>query len=337
MTQPLTRAELEAAISKYGPTLRLHPSEQYVNCSVDYVLSHATLLDSKNPHANIIHPTQLQLPQGPKDGTRYSLSISPETKSGDFTTAKAYINALWLQNTTYTDLQFWFFSAYNGHATGHFDSLLLNKVEHQGDVDLTPLGEHWADWEYTAIRIDNATQELIGIILSEHGANVLHDKASIEKDFTFVNETHPVIYSSLNGHANFPAPGPNYSDHRKVLGVPVGLEFDLVNSTAEGGLSLDCSKRYEVVAAKWLDGSPDAYVTPPWVGYMYRWGPENTTITMDTKTLSSILKASLGSEVDPLLDTPVVLLASWLLHIFVRADINGAGAPAGQAPWLGKY
>ncbi len=152
-----------------------------------------------------------------------------------------------------------------------------------------------------------------------------------------VNGSHPVIYSSLNGHANFPAPGPNYSEHKKALGVPVGLEFDLVNSTADGGLSLDCSTRYEVVAAKWLDGTPDAYVTPPWVGYMYRWGPENTTIHMDTKTLGDILVASLGNEIDPLLDDPVVLLASWLLHVFVRADINGAGAPAGQAPWIGKY
>jgi hypothetical protein len=58
---------------------------------------------------------------------------------------------------------------------------------------------------------------------------------------------------------------------------------------------------------------------------------------MDTKTLGDILVASLGNEIDPLLDDPVVLLASWLLHVFVRADINGAGAPAGQAPWIGKY
>jgi hypothetical protein len=337
MTQPLTRAELEAAISKYGPTLRLHPSEKYVNCSIEYMLSHATLLDSKNPKANIVHPTQLQLPQGPKDGTRYSLSVADSAKGGDFSTAKAYINALWLKNTTYTDLQFWFFSAYNGHATARFDSLLLDKIDHQGNVDLTPLGEHWADWEYAAVRIDNASKEMIGIILSEHGKNVLHDQASIKSDFTIVNETHPVIYSSLNGHANFPAPGPNFTDHRQVLGVPAGIGFDLVNTTADGGLSLDCSTRYEVVAAAWLNGTPNAYVTPPWVGYMYRWGPENTTIHMDTKDLAEILQASLGKDVDPLLHTPCVLLASWLLHVFVRADINGAGAPAGQAPWIGKY
>jgi hypothetical protein len=198
-------------------------------------------------------------------------------------------------------------------------------------------GEHWADWEYTSIRIDNASKEMIGIILSEHGTNVLHGKDEIPKLFKMVNGMHPVIYSSLNGHANFPAPGPNFSEHRKVLGIPVGLEFNLVNSTADGGLSLNCSKKYQVVAADWLKGSPDEYVTPAWVGYPYRWGPEGTSISMDTNTLAAILKASLGDDADPLLDTPIELLASWLLHIFVRADINGVEAPSGQAPWSGKY
>jgi hypothetical protein len=65
--------------------------------------------------------------------------MNPSVKAGDFSTAKAYVNALWIKTTTYTDLQFWFFSAYNGHGTAQFSSLLLNKVKHQGDVDLTPL------------------------------------------------------------------------------------------------------------------------------------------------------------------------------------------------------
>jgi hypothetical protein len=93
------------------------------------------------------------------------------------------------------------------------------------------------------------TKEMIGIVLSEHGANVLHDKCDIPKLFKFVNGTHPVVYSSLNGHANFPAIGTNFTEHRKVLGIPIGLEFNLLNCTADGGLSLDCSKKYQVVAA----------------------------------------------------------------------------------------
>jgi Vacuolar protein sorting-associated protein 62 len=139
MTPPLARADIEVAIATYAPVLQLHPDEKYLNCSVEYYLSQATLVDSKDPKKTIVHPLQSQLPQGPKDGTRYSLHLDSSVKAGDFTTAKAYVNALWIKTTTYTDLQFWFFSAYNGHGTARFDSLLLNKVKHQGDVDLTPL------------------------------------------------------------------------------------------------------------------------------------------------------------------------------------------------------
>jgi hypothetical protein len=61
---------------------------------------------------------------------------------------------------------------------------------------------------------------------------------------------------------------------------------------------------------------------------------------MKVKTLSDFIKAALGPkdffEV-LVLDDPITLLASELLHIFVKADINGAAAPATQAPWIGHY
>lgn len=339
VSQPLSRADLETAIAKHAPVLQLHPDEKYDNCSIEWFLSQCTLIDSKDKTKNIVHPTQSQLPQAPPEASRYYFQVEDSAKPGNFSTAKAYVNALWLKDKTYTDIQFWFFSGYNGHGTASFDSLVLNKVKHQGDVDLAPLGEHWADWEYAAIRIDNTSKELIGIILSAHGKNILYDKATIAKQFKFVNGQHPVVYSSLNGHANFPSPGPNFTENRKVLGTPVGLEFNLVNATADEGHSLDCSAKYEVVAADWLKGTPDAYQIPLWVGYPYRWGPEGTAIHMQVNTLGDFIIAALGKDdlSVELLHDPIVLLASELLHIFVKADINGAAAPSTQAPWSGNY
>lgn len=340
MAQPLSRSDIESAIAKYGPILQLHPDEQYVNSSIEYMLSHSTLIDTKDKTKNIVHPTPAQLPQGPPEGKRYYLQVEDAAKPGNFPTAKAYVNALWQKTTTYTDLQFWFFSPYNGHGTAQFGSLVWDKVEHQADINLAPLGEHWADWEYAAIRIDNASKEMIGIMLSEHGKNNFFDKSVISKQFKFVNGSHPVIYSSLNGHANFPSVGRNFSEHRKVLGKPAGLDFDIVNATADGGLQLDCSSKYQVVAADWLKGTPDAYEVPAWVGYLYRWGPEGTTIHMKVSTLSDFIKAALGPK-DAfevlLLDDPITLLASELMHVFVKADINGAAAPTTQGPWTGHY
>ncbi|KAH8656525.1 hypothetical protein BGZ60DRAFT_434901 [Tricladium varicosporioides] len=335
MAQPLSRADIEAAIAKYAPIFQFHPEDQYQPCSVEWFLTHATLVDSQDQKNNIVHPTGAQLPQGPKQGARYYLNIEDSVKPGNPPSAKAYVNAFWQAPLAYTDLQFWFFTAYNGHATAEFSSLVWDKVKHKGQVNLAPLGEHVGDWEYAAVRIDNASKELIGVILSAHGKNILYDKAAIGKQFEIRDGTHPVIYSSLNGHANFPAVGPNYTEHRKILGIPAGLEFNLLNTTATGGTSLKCASAYELVAAEWIK---DQVKTPDWVKYPYRWGPEGTVITMDTRTLGEILKASLGAKgADPLLDTPIVLLASELLHIFVKADINGAGAPSGQNPWMGKY
>ncbi len=181
---------------------------------------------------------------------------------------------------------------------------------------------------------------MIGIMLSKHGRNNFFDKATVEKQFKFVNRTHLVIYSSLNGHANFPGVGPNFSTYHQVLGVPTGLDFNIINLIADGGLQLDCSTKHQVVAADWLTGTPDAYNIPVWVGYASRWGPEGTTIHMKIKTLSDFIKAAISPkdffEV-LVLEDPITFLASELLYVFVKADINGAAAPATQAPWSSHY
>ncbi|KAF4630818.1 hypothetical protein G7Y89_g7314 [Cudoniella acicularis] len=341
ITTPLTRAQLEAAIAKYGPTISLHPDEKYVNTSIEWYLSHATLVDTTlvAPAGRIVHPTVDQLPTGPgqDNGTRYELAMDDAAKAGDFSQAKAYVNAFWKPGMTYTDIQFWLFSGFNGHSTGNFESLVLDKIDHAGNVNLSPLGEHWADWEWNILRIDNTTQELIALGLSAHGGTDFYDTAAIKSKFKIVNGTHPVSYSSLNGHANFPSPGQNLTNEHKILGTPVGLEFNLVNATADGGLQFDCSTRYQVVSASWLNGTPDAYAIPNWVNYPYRWGPEGTHISMDTKSLGEILEALLGDAAKPLLHDPITELASWLLHVFVKQDMNGVIPPPLQAPWSGNY
>ncbi|CZS91894.1 uncharacterized protein RAG0_02448 [Rhynchosporium agropyri] len=286
VSQLLAREDLETAIAKYGPILQIHPDEKYDLCSIEWFLSHSTLVDSKAPTSSILHPTELQLPGAPKEDKRYYFTIEDAVKPGNFDTAKTYINALWSEGNPYTDIQFWYFSAYNGHGTARFSSLVFNQVRNQGDVSVAPLGEHVGDWEYAATRIDNATKEMIGVILSAHGKNTFYDQATVAKLFE---------------------------------------------------MRLECSKRYQVVAAKWLDGTSDAYAVPAWVDYPYRWGPEGTAISMDSKTLGEFIKAALGNDAAKLIDTPIVLLASELLHIFVRADINGAAAPATQGPWSGHY
>lgn len=60
---------------------------------------------------------------------------------------------------------------------------------------------------------------------------------------------------------------------------------------------------------------------------------------MKATTLGDFIIAALGKGDLSLhlLHDPIVLLASELLHIFVKADINGAAAPSTQASWSGNY
>jgi hypothetical protein len=152
MSQGLSRKTIEAAIQKYGPIIFTHPEDQYLPCSVEWFLAHCTLVDSKAPGSKTVHPLETQLPTGTKEGTRWFLDIEDSVKPGNMATAKAYVNAFWDGKLPYTDLQFWIFSAYNGHGTAKFDSLVFNKVERTGNVNLAPLGEHVGDVSWKQVK-----------------------------------------------------------------------------------------------------------------------------------------------------------------------------------------
>ncbi|KAH0539039.1 hypothetical protein FGG08_004385 [Glutinoglossum americanum] len=333
VTVPLTRSEIDTAIQKYGPILKIHPKEPYQPCSIEWYLTHCTLVDARTSDRTP-KPEPNQLPQKFDGDKHYSLDVDLSAKPGDLSTAKAYVHAFWKPGMTVTDLQFWFFSAYNGPASAHIEGLAFGKTVHSGDPTLAPLGEHWADWEYITLRIDNKTKDLVAICLSQHGAGHWTSHSAIPSTYKF-DSTHPIVYASLNGHANYPSVGPNYMQHHKFPSIPFGLDFNLRNETADGGATLDCSKNYQVVLADFL--KEDAYPDVPWVRYAYRWGPEGTAINMAPNQVSEIMKAGFGDFADRIPGDELIQLVGALLPFFVKADINGALAPSQQKTWLGQY
>ncbi|KAI8819761.1 vacuolar protein sorting-associated protein 62, partial [Fimicolochytrium jonesii] len=332
----LTREELERAIGTYGPTLLLHPDEKYNNTSVEYFLQHATLVSKRG--AEIPHPTVDQLPQSGDPG-EYWLRLDLEAaKAGDFTAAKAYVRAHWVPGQTYTDLQFWLFSAYNGPGSAHINGLVFNKIVHSGDVVLEPLGEHFGDWECIVVRIDHQSKEMSGVWLSQHAKGRFYTRDEIYSNFKLLRATHPIVYSSLNGHANYASPGLNPSEYHKVPpgGIPAGIEFELRNDTAEGGRILDCSQKYELISADFLTGA-DAIREPKWVTYPFRWGPEGTATHMSPHDVGEILRAAFGERVPEGVVKVVDELAALVLPYFVKDDLNGAEAPQTHDAWRGSY
>jgi Vacuolar protein sorting-associated protein 62 len=338
ITTPLSRADIDTAIQKFGPVIKIHPNERYKPCSIEWFLTYCTLIDAKTG-VKTPRPTVSQLPQGFSDAKRYSFQVDDAAKPGDLSTAKAYVHVFWEQGMTVTDLQFWLFSGFNGPATAHVVGLSFDAPVHSGDPDLSPLGDHWADWEYVTLRIDNKSKELIAICLSQHGTGHWTPQSDINKTFQMSDGTHPIVYASLNGHANYPSVGPNYMQYHKFpspLAIPAGLEFSLHNDTADGGDTFHTSTNHLVVSASFLTGA-DAYPNVPWVRYSYRWGPEGTVARMRPDEIEQIVKAGFGDFAELIPGDALLNLVGAIVPFFIKSDINGALAPIMQATWQGRY
>ena len=155
----------------------------------------------------------------------------------------AYVHAQWKPDDQITDIQFWFFYAYNGPGTCRIGNLTT------GNVVLDPMREHWGDWEYCTLRVDNSTKDLRAIKLSQHGDGEYWDQSQFQSgQVSFTNGQHPNIYASKNGHANYVSVGDNLTNHKTPKPF---LDFNLCKITDGGGAVLDCSQRCQIVKVDW--------------------------------------------------------------------------------------
>ncbi|KAJ9621400.1 hypothetical protein H2204_011961 [Knufia peltigerae] len=334
--KPLDLPTLHTLIERYAPILKLHQDEQFLPTSIEDFLSHCTLVDKKSPAVKVRSPSVSQLPTKGEDHQFY-LELSPDGKPGRLELAKTYVHALWQPGSPHTDLQFWFFYAYNGPGSLHVGGLVLDTPTTSGDIDLAPMGEHVGDWEMAMLRVDNASHSLNSIWLSQHSRGQFFTHDAIPASFTFQG-TRPVIYASRNGHANYAAVGPNKSEYRKIGGVPVGLDFFVRNDTTVGGAGkiLDCAKHYELVSGGWIGGG--VVVEPAWASWPFRWGPEGTSTHLTSVAVAEIVRKALGDELAKFCPISVLtVLASEILPHFVKGDINGPTSPGKHGSWNGVY
>lgn len=329
---PMSVSDIGGLITAFGPLIHLHPDEQYKMCSLEWFLQHATLHDATTG-TTINQPTFSQLPQtmDPANPKRYYLTLPELAKFGQMSTATAYVHAL--VTFAYTDLQFWFFYAYNGPGTAHAKSLFLDTTVTSGDPSLRPLGEHWGDWEVAVIRIDSRTKQPIGVWLSQHDSGAWFDESqipSLER-----SGTQFVFYASRNGHAIYPTADSNYTEHFKLTYFPYGIEFWLRNDTALGSSTLDASKNAQIVATDAVFGAPAQAV---WLSYPYRWGPANTESYLSVDRINEILYDAFGFLSLPLAMFGVTTVAASLLPLFYKDDVNGPEGPMTKtAKWGGNY
>jgi hypothetical protein len=207
---------------------------------------------------------------------RYWLEIDESLRAGHLQRAKTYVRVL-PTGDSQLDLQFWFFSPYNGPVKGK--ATLTPPVASPTYYYPDTVGRHTGDWEFVALRFARGDSgqgwSLERLFLSQHGGGEWIDAAS--DDIAF-DGTHPVIYAAKDSHAHYATIGEH--PFQRVLDQPIGqiapsvvltLTVDLID-LADAGASFHAYKpgNYRIVSSA-LPGVK-ANGAWDWLAYDGRWG-----------------------------------------------------------------
>lgn len=301
---PMTRAELNAAIDAAAPVLYFASDEQFYSSKVDGFLQRVGLWNEMSGQWQI-QPGSLwdaasgdvkseatavlprSAPDNPKHDSDYVLKIVDADYGsllpGHPDDAPLYVHAKFLPAENATDLIFWMFYPYNGAG--------LLKLEVPGlsrRVDLKPLGVHEGDWEHFLVRIDNDTGNAVKLYLSAHDSGAWYDVAALGRDDA---SKRLVLYSSRHGHAIYPAAGDNLSNDHSGGIWAIGL----INQCDHGKrINYGDPGRIELVSAGFLD--QEAPAEPLWLQVPWRWGRYFDFSPADIKqVINEVLTPVIGS------------------------------------------
>jgi len=322
-----------------GPILRLHSEEKWLPCSVDFFLQHSTIVYFLG---KFYHPVTVNdLPTTPypsldaKD--QYVFITDSIGLKGDLSTAKAYVHLHSTPTSTFTDFQFWIFYGYNGPGTFRLTEYLYGHQVRTSVADAAPIGEHYGDWELVVLRVDHATEKVIGVYLSQHGGGKWYGADQVQSLERFRDSI--IIYPSRNGHANYPHVGENPTERVTViprgtgtfftdaLGFDFYLKNDTDHDTGPNPKILDCSQYFEIIS--FYDE-----LEPNWINYKGRWGPQSI-LHLDYNFVQNVLKSLFGEVLGSIFTSSVsgkIIIDGILSQINV-GDKNGPIGPKEHGEW----
>ncbi|XP_047318531.1 uncharacterized protein LOC124921873 [Impatiens glandulifera] len=250
--------QIHAVVSHYGPTFIFHPDEIYLPSSVSWFFTNGARLYKRGELAGEpIESSGSNLPANGTNDDAYWIDLPIDNKSelvkrGNIESSVLYVHVKPALGGTFTDIVFWIFCPFNGPGT-----LKLCNT----NIPLGKIGQHLCDWEHVTLRISNFTGELSCMYFSQHSGGKWVDASNLE----FIEGNKAIVYSSRNGHANFPHPG-SFIQGSKKLGVGI------TNDTAYSNYRVDSSVRYEIVSAEYLGNG--VVKEPCWLLFMRKWGPK---------------------------------------------------------------
>ncbi len=287
-----SQAEIEALLSEFGPIIRFHPGEAYFPDDPAAVLDHPStsvqhsIVENPNNYntfsltpiasqgtssTTILADMQTALSHPLADTPEFKVHLNfPQFLPGapivnSRSPAEAYVRVQPHQGAL-TDLQFWTFYPWNGPGKAHASCVDL-------DFDPTgPVGRHWSDWENVRVRVTNrnvwnpGVYELANVSMSRHSFDAEIAAANLE-----LVQNHPVIYSGLGSHAQYPSPGRHY--YETVGSLDVGFctiyvsLYDLAGVGSE--LHTYSPNQRRLVSSAWPSLATS---TPDWFFFPGQWG-----------------------------------------------------------------
>lgn len=311
---------LNALIHKHAPVLYMEKHERFQPSSFEAFLKQPGVYFSEGPgkpHTAVPDP----LPAGPNPpGTEPYLGYpwnDAQVRRGDPEGAVAYVNAIpWeARGAGGVELQFWFFSPFNGPASAATRcSLNVKTPVHtwkSGDlpltIDLEPFGEHQGDWEHVSLLFDPDLKPVM-MRASEHNYATFYYPPGTPDLPTWTEEDgRPILYSARNGHPTFARPGViptrggtktfSISPDALGFGFDFTLHFALQNICNSGpeNVRLDCRTQHALIAC----ALPGIVVDEPsWLQFMGRCG----AVDPDLGDVSAIFQSQFQDGLNAVFD-----------------------------------
>jgi len=149
---------------------------------------------------------------------------------------------------------------------------LLKKFE----TDLNPLGKREGDWEHITIRVDANLSQITGVYYAQFfkGQKVV---SQFLPNTLKMENGHPVVFKSRNGHSSYFSEGENLSETKKdginTEYADFKFTFGILNACNKG-TKFDSSDKLEIINAVDLSNNAPLFPlkTPSWLNYQGRWG-----------------------------------------------------------------
>ncbi|KAI9700973.1 MAG: hypothetical protein M1820_006618 [Bogoriella megaspora] len=191
----------------------------------------------------------------------YGVIPDPSGKTENATSAAVVVND---HGNGLVDAYYFYFYAYNLGNRVDLTSLHLSN-----GVTSDTLGTHLGDWEHTMLRFQDGTPQTIWYSAHDSGFTYTYDAVS-------KNDSRPIVYSSLGGHANYPTPGTQ--SRTEVIEIddftsagplwdPIASAYFYTFTPSNSSIDTNDSKNGTFAA---VDPTSDA--PTDWLYYLGKWG-----------------------------------------------------------------